>query len=482
MIKRRIICIVAMVLLLSFIPATLTCAGFLTPQQFGDSYYGELPVLFEELQNTTQKKIVLIGNSALAFGARTDLLEAEFADYKVVLFGVYGAVGTKTMLDLSKVNIGAGDIVIVAPELYAQSCSLYFSAQDTWRAVDGDFDMLRYLPANTFGKMLCAFPGYVAEKYAVLSGAKEQVSEKPYAKSAFETETGENAGYMTFERPYNIMAGGYNAANLPVIGSEVFGAGFIEYLNDYAAYVKQAGATIYFGFTPVNNLSLGENAQENATALYDFLRAELDFEILGHPAKYFMDYRLFYDNNFHTNSVGMYYYTDTLAEDLKLAIGMPGKNGIALPEIPELPVRETEAGDNSDADCFLYEIRTDAVGGEYVFLTGLTEEGKTRTSLTLPSSYNDVPVKQFSKDLFAGDQTISRIVLPQSITTIYDGSFSGAVRLRELVFRHDEILSLSIGVNYLEGADLCLIYIKSGVSVADCAGGWARYANRLRYY
>ena len=478
---RRIVILVAAILLLALIPAVLTCVGFAAPSQFGESYYGELPVLYETLKYTQQKKIVLIGNSALAFGARTDLLEAELEDYQVVLFGLYGAVGTKTMLDLSKNEIKEGDIVIVAPELYAQSCSLYFSASDTWRAAEGDFGMLRDLPATAFGKMFCAFPGYVAEKYAYWSGARTAEMTAPYAKSAFETETGENAGYMTYERLNNVMAGGYDAANLPVVSGEVFGEGFIEYLNEYAAYVEKAGATIYFGFTPLNDLSLGENAQEKADALYDFLREALDFDVLGHPAKYQMDYRLFYDNNFHVNSAGAVYYTDTLAEDLKIALGKPGKGGIELPAIPDLPARETETGDNSDADCFLYEVRTGATG-DYVILTGLTAEGKTRTSLTLPSSYNGVPVRQFSKDLFAGNQTISRIVLPQSITTIYDGSFSGAVRLRELVFQHDEVLSLSVGVDFLEGADLCYIYIKSNVSTADCAGGWARYANRLHRY
>ena len=479
--KRGILILVAAILLLALIPAVLVGAGFATPAQFGESYYGELSVLYKNLKNTGQKKIVLIGNSAFAFGARTDLLEAEFEDYKVVLFGLYGAVGTKTMLDLSKNYVKEGDIVIIAPELYAQSCSLYFSASDTWRAADGDFGILSDLPANTIGKMLCAFPGYVAEKYAYLTGARTADANAPYARSAFEDETGKNAGYMTFDRPNNIMAGGYDAANLPVLGSEVFGDGFIGYLNEYAAQIKKTGATVYFGFTPLNDLSLGENAQEKTDALYDFLRGELDFEVLGHPAKYQMDYRLFYDSNFHVNSAGAVYYTDALAEDLKLVLGIPGKNAIELPAIPKLPTQEIAEGDNSDADCFLYEVRTGATG-DYVILTGLTEEGKTRTSLTLPSSYNGIPVRQFSKDLFAGNQTISRIVLPKSITTIYDGSFSGAVRLRELVFRHDEVLSLSVGVDFLAGADDCYIYIKSNVSTADCAGGWARYANRLRRY
>ena len=479
--KTKVLRILLTLGLLLILPLTLLFTTLSSPPQFWQTFYGEIPALYQRLKDAPGKRIVLIGNSALAFGVRTDLLEQEMGGYSAILFGVYGAVGTKAMLEISKVSIQPGDIVIIAPELYEQTASLYFSPTDFWRTADGEAEMLRFLSPEEKVQMVYAFPAYAAEKYRYASGLDTLTAEDPYSRAAFENEAGENVGYMLFERPYNVMAGGYDAANLPNLSPEVFGAGFLDYLNDYAAWAAERGASVYYGFTPLNALSLGDDAAEQADALYDYLCGALDFPVLGHPAKYIMDYRLFYDNNVHVNSVGALYYTDTLAEDLKLSFGIGTRNDIALPEAPEMPARAVYTDEPGDADCFLYEVRSGATG-QYVVLTGLTEEGKTRTSLTLPSVIGGLPVSSFTPEVFSHNETISRIVLPKSITTIYDGSFEGASRLRELIFRHDEILSLSVGANYLAGADDCLIYIKQGVSVTDCAGGWARYADRLRYY
>ena len=39
----------------------------------------------------------------------------------VVNFGLYANLGTKLMLDLSRSGIGAGDVIVVAPEMNEQT-------------------------------------------------------------------------------------------------------------------------------------------------------------------------------------------------------------------------------------------------------------------------------------------------------------------------------------------------------------------------
>ena len=109
--------------------------------------------MYDRLYETEGKKIVFIGNSALAFGLRTDFIKDELPDYKIVNFGLYGAIGTKAMLDLSKDAISEGDIVIVAPERNDQAQSLFFSAENVWLSMDADFSMLFKLPR--YQKNLC---------------------------------------------------------------------------------------------------------------------------------------------------------------------------------------------------------------------------------------------------------------------------------------------------------------------------------------
>ena len=479
--KTNVKKIIIVVILALIVPIIALLTGFCLPPQFSDTYYGELKYMFRRLKNAEGKKIVLIGNSALAFGVRPDLIKEEFPDYNVVNFGLYGVLGTKLMLDLSEVNISEGDIIIIIPELIEQTSSLYFSATDVWRAVDGDHLMLRHIKGENRSYMVGAFPTYVGEKFSYFSRIKDSSASGVYSASAFKDENGNEVGYMTYDRPHNVMAGGYDPANLDGYGVEAVADDFIKYLNEYARTAEKKKASVYFGFTPMNSLALGDkNAPEFSDGICSFLSEKLDFSLLGTPEKYFLDHEWFFDNNFHMNSAGAIVYTDLIVEDLKLALGITVPNKIVLPKKPEIPVNVVY-GDNEDADCFVYEIRSGATG-DYVRLTGLSEEGATRTYLTIPSDYGGVPVTEFSPEVFAGNRNIGTIVLSSNIGTIYDNSFDGAIRLSRLVFSHDSVLGINMGSDFLKGADDCLIYIKEGVSTVDCAGGWARYQGRIRYY
>lgn len=478
--KKAVLTVVTVLIFLLVAPITITLVGFCSPPQFGDTYYGELSRMFGRLTRTEGKKIVLIGNSAVAFGIRSDLLEREFPDYSVVNFGLYGALGTKLMLDLSKPSIGDGDIVIIMPELIEQSVSLYFSAEDTWRAVDGDFSMLGNIASENIAEMVGRFPGYVGEKFGYMQTGGA-AADGAYSSFAFEDESGNDAGYMTCERTHNVMAGGYDSTSVSAMDVSIIGEGFIDYLNEYGRYVSSRGADVYFGFVPVNELMISENDREGVDDLYSFLCDELDFEVLGHPAKYFLDHRWFYDNNVHMNSSGMFVFTDLLAEDLKLELGITTPNNIEIPPPPEIPFYDFMPGDNRDAGLFVYE-KVAGVDGEYIRLTGLTAEGKTKSDITVPTDYDGIPVREFDVSVFSGNTVVSRIMLPETIRRIYDGSFDGATRLSSLVFKHDSLTGISAGYEFLRGADNCYIYLKKGVSIAGCAGGWVEYQKRIRYY
>ena len=142
--KGLVISIIISSICLVAIPLTVLSFGFGIPAQFDETYYGELPYMFKRLKKADKGKIVLVGNSAIAFGARSDLLKEELGK-EVVTFGLYGAIGTKAMMDLSKVGIKKGDMIVLSPEISEQGLSLYFSSENMWMAIDGHYDMLSYL-------------------------------------------------------------------------------------------------------------------------------------------------------------------------------------------------------------------------------------------------------------------------------------------------------------------------------------------------
>ena len=97
--KGQVISIVISSICLLAIPLSVVSFGFMIPAQYDETYYGELPYMFKRLKEGKEGKIIIVGNSAVAFASRNDLIEQEL-NKEVVTFGLYGAIGTKAMMDL----------------------------------------------------------------------------------------------------------------------------------------------------------------------------------------------------------------------------------------------------------------------------------------------------------------------------------------------------------------------------------------------
>lgn len=460
------------------VPLSIILFGFCVPAQFNETYYGELGYMYERLNNTEGKKIVLIGNSSLAFGVRTDLMRAEFTDYEIVNFGLYGSIGTKSMLDLSKANIAEGDIVIVVPERNDRSQSLYFSAENMWMAADGNFSMLRKVAKENKGIMAGDFLGFTSQKVRYFFGGAKPAADGVYAQASFNDENGNEVGYMTYNRDYNIMSGGYDA-NTPVDFSGGLTEEFAAYLNEYNHFVHSKGATLYYGFTSVNKLALMDGTDESVFEEHlNALKSQLDFRIIGYPSDYAMDYEWFYDTNFHVNSAGMYFYTNQLVEDIKAELGISTENFIVIPEKPQSKPQESIDGNNTDADFFTYEDFDDGVR-----ITGLTEEGRKRTSFVIPATFNGKPVRAFTAGTFAGNTMITEITVQTNVRILYDNSFRGCTRMTRLVLMHDNPYILGVGTQLLSGADNCSVFVKYKVyDIFSTHYNWGAYRNRFVSY
>jgi hypothetical protein len=102
---------------------------------YGKTYLGGFDEKYLRLYNTEGKKIIFIGGSSLPFGLRSDLIEDELGgEYAVINFGLYATLGTKFMMDMARDAISEGDIVVICPELNAQTYSLYFNPEAALQA------------------------------------------------------------------------------------------------------------------------------------------------------------------------------------------------------------------------------------------------------------------------------------------------------------------------------------------------------------
>ena len=187
---------------------------------------------------------------------------------------------------------------------------------------------------------------------------------------------------------------------------------------------------------------------------YEKLLTELDFPVLGDPNNYIMDSGWFYDTNFHLNTPGMKIRSYQLACDLLNYLGYYKQVPFEMPKMPDsiAQVEENEA----DASDFTFE----AVGENGLAVSGLTDSGKGKSVLMVPSSYNGKPVVEITATAFAGNTTLTELVLPSSISNIPDGAFSGCSNLNKLTLLHRDTTP-TVGEGLLTGAPNVTICVPS---------------------
>ena len=171
-IHTRITC--AILGLLPVLPLTLLLWGFALPAQYGDTFMGELKYKTALLENTPGPRIILVGGSGVAFGADTAQMEACLPGYHVVNFGMYAALGTSVMMDLSAPGLREGDIILLIPEQQAQTLSEFFDPAVMWQGLDGAFGLIPRLPGAKLSRLAGAFPEFAGQKVRfLLTGAPQ---------------------------------------------------------------------------------------------------------------------------------------------------------------------------------------------------------------------------------------------------------------------------------------------------------------------
>ena len=332
------------------VPLLLAVWGFALPAQYSSTFLGELPAKRALLAAESNKpRLILVGGSAAAFGVDSALLAKELPDYHPVNFGLYAALGTRVMLDLSINELRAGDLVIVMPEQQQQALSDTVGVTALWQAVDEDFSALGCLHARDFGPMLGSFPRFAAAKFRYfLTGAPE--TDGVYRRDSFNA-AGDLASPLC---KANIMPEGYDPTMPIRFDTALPEAAFCAALNDYTARAADAGATVYYHFPPMNALAVTNEDQLNAYAAH--LQQVITAPLAGDPRACVMESGWFYDTNFHLNAAGRTVFTKQLIRDIKAMLGDTTATEIALPAMPE-PAANTAAGSGSSADAAYFTMR-----------------------------------------------------------------------------------------------------------------------------
>jgi len=452
------------------VPVMLLTFAFVLPARYDETYLAVLQDKAARLKTTEGKRIVLIGGSGAAFDVRSDLLESELPEYRVVNLGLYAGLGTTVLLDLALPDLKAGDIVLFMPEQSEQTLSTYFDAESLWQATDGAFPPLWRLNASEREAMLGAFPAYAAGKARLFLRGEKPAGDAIYARRSF-NEWGDMA---CARREGNVMAGGFDQ-NMPIMfDPDAVDTDFIEAVNAFSAACERKSVIVYLGFCPMNALAATDAERARAGAYAETLADRLVCPLLGTPESAIWGPEWFFDTNFHLNASGQIAYTAQLTGLLKTALGDSSPVSITVPDPPQTEDRAVHDGENRDAAYFTYERI-----GEAWRVTGLTDAGRTQKTLTIPATADGLPVTMLAEGALKSDALLS-LAVEQNVAFLPDGVFSGCPALREIHLRTSHPEMLATGRGLLADTD-ALVYVPQDAFAAYAVNYfWSVHAARLR--
>lgn len=466
--------------------ATLITVIECLPAVYDKTFVAALPDKIERLKSTQGKKIVFIGGSSLPFGLDCGAIEQALdKQYQAVDFGLYATLGTKIMIDLSERHIKSGDIVVITPELHAQTYSLYFNPQAVLEALEGFSWETRVLSSEENGRLFYRYYKFAYDKMKRLAAHNIPEPDGIYRRDSFD-----GYGDIKVERAYNIMANGVDENMLVYTDDQLLDTAFIEYINAYVKRIRKKGAQVYFNFGPTNILAFKSSKAQRAKFQTE-LKEKLDCEVLCDIENCVLDQGYFYDTNFHCNTVGAKAYTEIVINDIKRVLNLdagnpniPSAPDIPSPDVPDVPDRnvdfsEYDGGENIDyADWFEYRL----MGNGYQ-VVGVKNEYKDMAEVIVPTQWQGRAVNTIGTNAFYGCTSLKRIHIGKSIRSLVGTPFNGCISLEGVYMyeaNSDNVIPPSQGL--LDGANRnAKIYVPQGANY-ETGYTWEGYRDRLEVF
>lgn len=293
-----------LLLLIKFTIVSLIILFFLSNvlPAFYDGYWGVVYDKINYLESVNGPRIILIGNSNLAFGMDSVMLEEHF-NKPVINLGFHGAAGNSFHEKMIKGKLHEGDIVIICHTSYSDNGKVESSLL-AWEALENHKE-LWYLPDRLdYVSLVDTFPTYLNHAIKRYSGDYNDFF--VYSRKAFNVN-GDNISERNYGEQKMDWSGG---VSVPGINDTC-----INRLNALNTYANECGATLLVAGYPIAD---GEFTPKHQ--IYDEfekeLRNRLDCTVISHFSDYMIPYKYFYDTEYHLTNEGANLRTNLLISDL----------------------------------------------------------------------------------------------------------------------------------------------------------------------
>lgn len=428
--KKRIGKLILAAMMLLILPMSVLAAGLALPSFYGDTYYAVLNRMHDHLQQIPGPKVIVVGGSNVAFGLESELMEELLSgqgySYTVCPFGLYAAVGTSAMLDLSRHTLREGDIVILAVEPTPETMSEYFGAEAFWKCAEDAPELIGFLGKEKQAALAGTYIPYLQTRYGILASGIPPAPQGVYAASSFNERCD-----LVYDRPGNLMAVGFDPSVRIHLDDLTISNAFSGQILSYCDYASKQGASVLLSFSPVNRSCITDLSEDAVESFFQTCNDAFPCPIISDPNRYILDSGWFYDSNFHLNSAGAKLRTALLTQDLLTWLGCYRELDYTLPEMPPSAVQMKHV--EGDEDCFLFT--PDGQGTGYL-ISGLSPTGLEKTQLQVPSAHEGRPVLGLTADALAEAQQLEELRIPESVAHLPGGLFRNAKKLTRLVLEH----------------------------------------------
>ncbi len=282
-------------------------AGFLlhlSPQYLGN-YQASLIDKVQRLESIHEPKIVLIGDSNLAFGIDSEKIEEAFG-MPVVNMGLHGGLGNAFHEEMARLNITEGDIYIICHCSYSDD-GLLKNSELAWITLENHPSLWKILRKEDYLPMIKSYPVYLKKCIALwLTDSGNKMDEGVYSRAAFneygDIEWADNGQEYVF-KDGDIF--------VPQISDNV-----CERLNDLNIYLKERGATLLIAGYPITKNETTPEA-ELYIKFQKELEEQLDVPVISDFTDYFYPENYFLNTEYHLNTLGKRERTAQLISDLK---------------------------------------------------------------------------------------------------------------------------------------------------------------------
>lgn len=276
----------------------------ISPQYQGD-YCASLLDKVNRLEEIEQPKIVLIGDSNLAFGINSEMIEEEFG-MPVVNMGLHGALGNAFHEEMAKINVHEGDIYVLCHSYYSDDSSIADPVV-AWITIEDNFKLWKLVPRNEWFSMVKAYPTYFnkcLELYVNNSG--NVLSYGDYSRGGFN-----QYGDVKTEREKSKYTFTFKIKPSPI--NDIT----INRINKLDEYLSLKGATLVVAGYPIGEGDLTASKEEFVLFQKE-LEDKLTCPVISDFTDYMIDYKYFYDTHLHLTNEGAEIRTRQLIQDLEI--------------------------------------------------------------------------------------------------------------------------------------------------------------------